>query len=187
MRGSPARRAAAGRPPHRDLLLVLDNFEQVIAAAPHLTGLLTACPRLKILVTSRELLRVQGEQEFSVQPLAVPGTDGHGSPSDLLRHGAVALFVQQARAARPSFVLSEENADAVAAICDRLEGCRWRSNWPPSRPCALSGRHSRAVGESLSLLDRGAATCRRASRRCATPSPGVTTSSRLRSKSSSGG
>jgi predicted ATPase/DNA-binding CsgD family transcriptional regulator len=106
----------------RDLLLVLDNFEQVIVAAPYLIDLLTACPRLKILVTSREVLRVTGEHEFPVQPLAVPGAGSTESLPDLLRHGAVALFVQQARAARPTFALAKENAHVVAAICSRLEG-----------------------------------------------------------------
>jgi predicted ATPase/DNA-binding CsgD family transcriptional regulator len=141
----------------RDLLLVLDNFEQVIAAAPQLTDLLTACPRLKILVTSREVLRLQGEQEFIVQPLAVPGLGSRSSMADLLRHGAVALFVQQARAARPSFVLSEENAAAVAAICDRLEGLPLAIELAAVRARVLSpGDILARLEKRLSLLDHGA-------------------------------
>ncbi|MFN8590858.1 MAG: LuxR C-terminal-related transcriptional regulator [Thermomicrobiales bacterium] len=106
----------------RRLLLVLDNLEQVVDAAPDLGDLLTTCPGLTILATSREVLRLRGEHEFPVPPLAVPRA-GHRPPLPALAQlGAVALFVRQARAARPAFVLSEENAAAVAEICARLDG-----------------------------------------------------------------
>jgi predicted ATPase len=106
----------------RDLLLVLDNFEQIVAAAPHLSDLLSACPRLTILATSREVLRVRGEHEFALPPLDVPAA-GHLPPTaELSRHGAIALFVQQAQAARPDFALTDENASTIADVCRRLDG-----------------------------------------------------------------
>ncbi len=106
----------------RHLLLLLDNFEQVPAAAPLLPELLAACPQLKILVTSRAVLRVQGEFEFPVPPLSVP--DLHHLPSleALAHYGAVVLFVQRARAIARDFRLTEENAQDIAAICARLDG-----------------------------------------------------------------
>jgi predicted ATPase len=141
----------------RELLLVLDNFEQLIAAAPHLTELLSACPHLKILVTSREVLRVRGEHEYPVQPLAVPSTDRLPPPDALTRHGAVALFVQQARAARTAFVLSDDNAAAVAEICVRLDGLPLAIELAAARvnvlsPEALLGR----LTKRLHLLVHGA-------------------------------
>ena len=106
----------------RCLLLVLDNLEQVVDAAPDLGDLLTACPGLTILATSREVLRVRGEHEFPVPTLAVPRAGRRPPLPALAQLGAVALFVRQARAARPTFVLSEENAATVAEICARLDG-----------------------------------------------------------------
>ena len=106
----------------RRLLLVLDNFEQVVGAAPSITALLAACPDLKALVTSRIALRVLGEQEFPVPPLALPDPDRLPPVADLARTEAVALFVQRARAVRPDFVLTAESAPTVAQICQRLDG-----------------------------------------------------------------
>ena len=106
----------------REMLFVLDNLEQVVDAAPDLGDLLTACPGLTILATSREVLRVRGEHEFPVPPLAVPRAGRRPPLPALEQLGAVALFVRQARAARPAFALTEENAAAVAEICARLDG-----------------------------------------------------------------
>lgn len=106
----------------REMLLVLDNLEQVVNAAPDLSDLLTACPGLTILATSREGLRVRGEHEFPVPPLAVPRAGRHLPLPALAQLGAVALFVRQAQTVRPTFALSEENAAAVAEICVRLDG-----------------------------------------------------------------
>jgi predicted ATPase len=104
----------------RRCLLVLDNFEQVLPAAPRIAGLLRACPDLAVLVTSRAALRVSGEHELPVPPLAVPGPS---RPSGvLLSYGAVRLFVDRARAVRPDFALTAENAEAVAEVCRRLDG-----------------------------------------------------------------
>ncbi len=102
------------------LLLVLDNFEQVVEAAPWVADLLAACAGLKVLVTSRVRLRVSGEQEYPVPPLRLSaGTDRGENPSDA---EAVRLFVARARAVRPDFELTAENAPTVAAICRRLDG-----------------------------------------------------------------
>ena len=106
----------------KDLLLVLDNFEQVVAAAPMLTDLLETCPFLKILVTSREPLHVRGEQEFPLAPLAFPDLKQLPSSDVLAQYGAVALFLQRAQAVKPDFQLTDANASSIAAICSRLDG-----------------------------------------------------------------
>ncbi len=106
----------------RRQLLVLDNFEQVVAAAPRLAWLLGACPHLRALVTSRIVLRLSGEQEFSVQPLPLPQVTRRVDLDDLARNPAVSLFVERARAIRPDFTLSETNATAIVEICRRLDG-----------------------------------------------------------------
>ncbi|GHO76608.1 hypothetical protein KSD_43790 [Ktedonobacter sp. SOSP1-85] len=106
----------------RQLLLVLDNFEHVSAAAPLLVELLTVCPQLKLLVTSRAVLHLQCEYEYQVPPLATPESE-QLPPLDTLAHNAaVALFLQRAQAIRPHFKLTNENAPAIAEICRRLDG-----------------------------------------------------------------
>jgi predicted ATPase len=106
----------------RSLLLVLDNFEQVLPAAPVVADLLATCAGLKILVTSREPLRLRGEREYAVPPLALP--DPHNlPPAELLRsYAAVALFVERATAIRADFAMTDENASAIVEICARLDG-----------------------------------------------------------------
>ncbi|HEY7031505.1 MAG TPA: LuxR C-terminal-related transcriptional regulator [Thermomicrobiales bacterium] len=106
----------------RRLLLVLDNFEQVVGAAPSVTALLAACPDLKALVTSRIALRVLGEQEFPVPPLALPDSERLPPVAELERTEAVALFLRRAREVRPDFALTAETAPIVAQICRRLDG-----------------------------------------------------------------
>lgn len=106
---------------HSDLLLVIDNFEHVIGAAPIAAELLAASPQLKILVTSREALRLTGEQEYPVPPLSLPTFDNGALVADD-ESEAVAFFVQRARMARPDFSLDESNARAIAQICVRLDG-----------------------------------------------------------------
>src|SRR2546427_1551703 len=103
-------------------LLLLDNFEQVLEASPALVELLLACPSIKILVTSRAVLHVEGEYEFSVPPLSLPDPLHLPAHEELLHYAAVALFVQRAQAVKPQFVLSEDNAAAIAQICIRLDG-----------------------------------------------------------------
>ena len=105
----------------RDALLVLDNFEHVTAAAEQVTPLLAACPRLKVLVTSRAALHVHGEQQFVVPPLALP-PEAPQPLEALAQVPSVLLFVQRAQALRPTFELSAETGPVVATICRRLDG-----------------------------------------------------------------
>jgi predicted ATPase/DNA-binding CsgD family transcriptional regulator len=111
----------AGSIGQREMLLVLDNFEQVASAAPTVGDLLSACPRLKVLVTSREPLAVAWEQLFDVAPLVFPNGI-EAEPEAIGRTPAVALFVQQARAVRPGFTLTPDNARTIGEICRRLDG-----------------------------------------------------------------
>ena len=106
----------------RDCLLILDNFEQVEEAAPLLTELLAASATLKMLVTSRAVLRVHGEYEYLVPPLTVPNLKHLPGMQDLSQNSAVALFLQRAQASKPAFQLTESNARAIAEICARLDG-----------------------------------------------------------------
>src|SRR3984893_14952243 len=106
----------------KHLLLLLDNFEQVLEAAPALVELLLACPSIKLLVTRRAVLHVEGEYEFSIPPLSLPDPLHLQAHEELLHYGAVALFVQRAQTVKPTFVLSEDNAAAIAHICIRLDG-----------------------------------------------------------------
>jgi predicted ATPase/DNA-binding CsgD family transcriptional regulator len=106
----------------KHVLLLLDNFEQVVAAAPSLVELLGACPGLKILVTSRVVLRVQGEYESVVPPLALPALSDPPDVEAVSRSAAVALFMQCAQATRPDFHITDANAPVIAEICVRLDG-----------------------------------------------------------------
>jgi len=103
-------------------LLVLDNFEQVIEAAPLVADVLGACPGLQVLVTSRVRLRISGEREFPITPLGLAELDRHRAVQDIATSGAVRLFVARAEAVQPDFALTPENAVAVAEICRRLDG-----------------------------------------------------------------
>jgi predicted ATPase/DNA-binding XRE family transcriptional regulator len=103
------------------LLLILDNFEQLIAAAARVADLVNACPTLVVLVTSRAALRVRGEQQFRISPL--PVAEFRGASTEMLgATAAVRLFVARAQAIKPDFILTAENAPAVARICYRLDG-----------------------------------------------------------------
>jgi predicted ATPase/DNA-binding CsgD family transcriptional regulator len=104
----------------RELLLVIDNFEHVIPAAPLVSALLAAAPRLTALVTSRESLRLAGEQEYPVPPLTLPAAAS--SAQDLTASEAGALFVRRAQLAWPHFAVSNDNAAAIARICIQLDG-----------------------------------------------------------------
>jgi predicted ATPase/DNA-binding SARP family transcriptional activator len=106
----------------RDMLLVLDNFEQVLPAANIVSWLIRECPRLKILVTSREPLCVQGEQEVPVLPLPVSEENAERPANGLEHFPAVDLFVQRARSVRPDFCINATNDKAVASICTALDG-----------------------------------------------------------------
>ena len=106
----------------KHVLLLLDNFEQVVAAAPALVELLGACTGLKMLVTSRAVLRVQGEYESAVPPLALPALKDPPNAGAVSHYAAVALFLQRAQATRPDFHLTDANAPVIAEICARLDG-----------------------------------------------------------------
>jgi predicted ATPase len=106
----------------RRLLLALDNFEQVADAAPLLAGLLATAPGLKILVTSRSVLRLSGEHEFPVPPLPLPPAGAAPDPKTAGQYASVQLFTERAQAVAPGFRLTSQNAGTVAEICRRLDG-----------------------------------------------------------------
>jgi len=104
------------------MLLLLDNFEQVIDAAAQVADLLAACPRLKMVVTSRSVLRIRAEREFGVPPLSLPYTKQLPDLPTLSQYEAVALFIQRTQAVKPDFQLTEANAPVVVEITARLDG-----------------------------------------------------------------
>lgn len=105
---------------NREMLLLLDNFEQIISAAPLLSELLSTCAGLKLLVTSREPLRLRGEQVFQLSTLALPDQSTPGN--ELLYYPGIALFVARAREAKYDFDLTDQNKTAVADLCNQLDG-----------------------------------------------------------------
>ncbi|MFN8485397.1 MAG: adenylate/guanylate cyclase domain-containing protein [Anaerolineae bacterium] len=149
------------------LLLVLDNFEQVVAAATVVTDLLTASPTLKVLVTSRIVLQLRGEHEFAVPPLGVPDLwrlpPSVPVAAAIRDNDAVRLFVERAQAVRPDFTLNADNALAVAQICLQLDGlplaielaaARTRVLTPPALLQRLSSRLKLLTGGSRDLPER---------------------------------
>lgn len=141
----------------RGLLLVLDNFEHLIAAAPLLATLLQDCPGLKALVTSRETLHLRGEKEWVVEPLAVPLGTPPPSLDELLGYAGVRLFVARAQDARHSFALTHENAAAVAEICRRLDGLPLALELAASRIKMLSPQEILTrLSDRLAFLTQGA-------------------------------
>jgi predicted ATPase/DNA-binding CsgD family transcriptional regulator/tRNA A-37 threonylcarbamoyl transferase component Bud32 len=106
----------------KQLLLMLDSFEHVLPKAPLLTDLLSLCPKLKILVTSRALLHIGGEYEFTVPPLEIPDMRQPFETESIFQIASVELFAQRAQAMLPGFQLTDENVIDIAAICTRLEG-----------------------------------------------------------------
>jgi predicted ATPase/DNA-binding CsgD family transcriptional regulator len=141
----------------QQLLLLLDNFEQVVAAAPVVTELLVTCPDLKVLVTSRTSLRVRGEREFPVPPLALPDPKHLPAIEALSQYSSVALFVERALALKPDFQLTTANAHAIAEICARLDGLPLAIELAATRikllpPQALLAR----LGSRLQVLTEGA-------------------------------
>ena len=104
------------------MLLVLDNFEQIMSAAAAVSSLLASGPELKVIASSRAPLRISGEQEFPVPPLELPDPERLPSLDALAQSDAVRLFIERARAVKPDFMVAAENAAAVAEICFRLDG-----------------------------------------------------------------
>ena len=106
----------------REMLLLLDNFEHVSDAAVDVSNLLAGCPSLTILATSRARLQLAGEHEYPLSPLSIPADALHSTLDQLAQVAAIRLFTQRAQAAHPDFLLTRENATAVADICRRLDG-----------------------------------------------------------------
>src|SRR6201994_2051079 len=168
----------------RRMLLVLDNFEHVASAATVVAEVLAACPSLDVLATSRGSLRLSGELEFPVAPLAFPNPENRDELDALGAYPGVELFLKRATAVRPDFRLSEENAEAVGAICARVDGLPLAIELAAARVRLLSPAEiverlahpfelltggprdlpdrQRTLGDtiswSLALLDRGART-----------------------------
>ncbi len=156
----------------KTVLLVLDNFEQVVSAAPIVADLLRTAPAIKIVVTSRATLHVSGEQEYPVpglpappdpshlsglERLAMPGESRIVDPAAIEQYAAVRLFIERAVAVRPGFTVTNENAPAVAAICARLHGMPLAIELAAARikllsPEAILGR----LEHQLDLLAAGA-------------------------------
>ncbi len=144
------------RPQH--ILLVLDNMEQVIRAAPALTAVLSACSGVKLLVTSRASLRVSGEHLFPIPPLEVPNLEPSPGWEALEHYEAVRLFVQRAGAVHSGFVLDATNAESIAAVCRRLEGLPLAIELAAARVAHLPVRAIQArLTPALPLLTGGPA------------------------------
>ncbi len=140
----------------RDLLLVLDNMEHLLDAAPSVAELLAVCGRVTALATSREALMVRAEHERELRPLGLPNLKRLPPSRSLPRYGAVALFEQATRAVRADFAVTDENAEAVAELCVRLDGLPLAIELAAARgrrlsPAALLDRYSRR----LDLLSDG--------------------------------
>jgi predicted ATPase/DNA-binding XRE family transcriptional regulator len=140
----------------REVLLVLDNFEQVPGAAPFIAEALRRCPALTVLVTSRRPLHIDGEQEYPVSPLTTPPAGDRLSLEELAEIPAVSMFLQRARAVRPDFTLTAGNAPEVAALCARLEGLPLALELAASRAKLLSPQAILAnLTSRLALLTGG--------------------------------
>src|SRR5215213_264636 len=141
----------------RRMLLVLDNFEQVLGAAPAVTGLLAGAPALKVLATSRTSLRLYGEHVFPVPPLTLPDLKRPPPLERLTQYEAVGLFVDRARAVKPDFSITNESAPAVAEICVRLDGLPLAIELAAARITMLPPKAMlQRLGSSLKLLTGGA-------------------------------
>lgn len=141
----------------KQLLLVLDNFERLLEAGPSLVQILAACPRLKVLVTSRVVLRLQGEHNYEVPPLTLPPAGHRPSPEQLGRYEGIRLFMQRAQAANSRFTITTENAPAVIELCQRLDGLPLAIELAAARVSLLPPEAVLArLGNRLGLLTDGA-------------------------------
>ena len=142
----------------KQMLLLLDNFEQVVEAAPDVSRLLHEAPRIKLLVTTRVVLRVYGEREFPVPPLGLPPAESSElTAEEALGYEAIELFVDRARAVHPAFALSDESAPLVVDICRRLDGLPLAIELAAARTRALPLAAIRArLDQQLSFLTGGA-------------------------------
>ena len=141
----------------KHLVLVLDNFEQVLEGARVVGELVSACPKLKVLVTSRTPLRLYGEQEYPVPPLALPDPKVLPPVKVLTQYEAVRLFVERAKAVKADFSVSNENAPALAEICARLDGLPLAIELAAARVRMLPPQKMlERLGDRLRLLKGGA-------------------------------
>jgi predicted ATPase len=141
----------------RHVLLILDNFEHLLAGAQVIPDLLAAAPRLKVLVTSRSTLHLYGEQEYAVPPLASPHSRAPADLDRMSQYEAVALFIDRAHAVKPAFRMTNENAAAVAEICHRLDGLPLAIELTASRLRLLEpGEMLARLEQRLPLLTTGA-------------------------------
>lgn len=141
----------------RQLLLLLDNFERLLEAGPPIAQLLAACPRLKMLVTSRVVLRLQCEHVCEVPPLTLPAAGHQASPEQLGQYEGIRLFAERARASSSEFMITTENAPAVTELCRQLDGLPLAMELAAARvrllpPDAMLAR----LGNRLALLTDGA-------------------------------
>ena len=140
----------------RSLLLVLDNFEQVVEAAPLLSQLLARAPQLRLLATSREPLHIAGEAVYTVAPLPAPQSEERLTAEAALRHDSVTLFVERARAATANFELTPDNVHAVTSICARLDGLPLAIELAAARMSVVPAKAVlRRLDNSLDLLTGG--------------------------------
>ena len=154
--GRPVIETVADHLADRELFLVLDNVEQVIEAAPVVPALLQAAPELRAVATSREPLRVEGEQEYAVPPMAVADPAIPAAPEQLLAYESIALFVERARGVRPGFELEAGNSAAVADICGRLDGLPLAIELAAARVRLLSPRQiAERLDEAPPVLSGG--------------------------------
>jgi predicted ATPase/class 3 adenylate cyclase len=140
----------------RRVLLILDNFEQVTDAASHVSELLAAAPELTVLATSRSALRIYGEREYPVPPLAAPDPRNHETVESISQYEAVALFIERAMGVKPDFTVTNDNAPAVAEISSRLDGLPLAIELAAARINVLTPQAMLArLGDRLSLLSGG--------------------------------
>ena len=159
------------------VLLLLDNFEHLIASAPAVAALLQATAELRIVVTSRAPLHVSGEQEFEVPPLQVPDLQS-ATVAAVAGCESVRLFMERARAAWPGLVLNEENAAVIAGITQRLDGLPLAVELAAARVKLLPPRRcSRGWSEPCPCSSAAPVSCRNVSRLCVARSPGATSCS----------
>ena len=151
----------AGRPPaeavikhlaERQMLLVFDNFEQVLAAAPFVADLLAGCPELRVLVTSRAPLRLDGEKEWPVAPLDLPNPSAPVTVDTISPCEAIQLFAERAKSVQPAFRLTQDNAQSVVDICRQLDGMPLAIELAAARVRLMSPA---VLSKRLSAIDLG--------------------------------
>lgn len=144
----------------REVLIVLDNCEHLVAACASLTeALVRACPELQVLATSREPLHLTGEIVWRVPSLTLPGRADSAAPEELMRSESVRLFVDRAAAVRSGFALTTDNSTDVATICHRLDGVPLAIELAAARTAAMPAAEiARRLGDSFRLLGQGRRT-----------------------------